>query len=165
MADNILTQDYLKSIFEYRDGELCWKIKFVDKVTVGDKAGGIDCSTNYKRVKIHRKTYALHRLIFLFNHGYLPKQVDHIDGNRSNNKIENLREASSSQNSHNQKLRVTNTSSIKNVSWSKVRKKWNVSLMVNYKRIILGFFNDIELAELVSIEAREIYHGDFARHK
>ena len=100
----------------------------------------------------------------MFN-GYLPKFIDHIDCNPSNNKIENLREATFSQNQHNTKKRITNTSGVKNVHWYKPLKKWMVYIMINKKRKHLGYFNNIELAELVAQEARNKYHGKYARHK
>jgi len=65
-------------------------------------------------------------LIFLYHHGYLPKFVDHIDGNKKNNRIENLREATKSQNAMNQKVSTRNTSGIKGVMWHKRDKKWFV---------------------------------------
>ena len=84
MAINILTQDYLKSIFEYKDGNLYWKIKTLNKIPIGSEAGHVDV---YKRIGINGKIYLCHRLIYLFHYGYLPKFVDHIDGNKLNNNI------------------------------------------------------------------------------
>jgi len=161
MAINILTQDYLKSIFEYKDGNLYWKIKTLNKIPIGSEAGFVDV---YKRIGINGKIYSCHRLIYLFHYGYLPKFVDHIDNNKLNNKIENLREATVSQNACNQKLKKNNTSGIKSVFWHKNKQKWTVAIKINSKLKNLGYYHDIELAELVAIMAREKYHGNFANH-
>jgi hypothetical protein len=91
--------------------------------------------------------------------------LDHIDGIRHNNKIENLRECSFSENGFNKKLTNKNTSGYKNVVWSKQRKKWRVQMRAYGKNLSFGFYDDIELASLVAEEAREKYHKEFARDK
>lgn len=96
-------------------------------------------------------------------HGYLPKSVDHIDGDRTNNRIENLRSVTHAQNSLNRKTPTNNKSGFKNVYWDKMFKKWVVNLNVNKKKIIIGKFDDLELAGLVAEEARDKYHGEYAR--
>ena len=106
----------------------------------------------------------MHRLIFLFHYGYLPKIIDHIDGNPLNNDIKNLRESTHIENCQNAKKRTTNTSGCKNVSWHKPANKWAVRLSINQKKVFFGLFEDIELADLVAHEARDLYHGKFARH-
>jgi hypothetical protein len=94
----------------------------------------------------------------------LPEFLDHIDGNTFNNCIENLRPATISQNNCNQVIRKDNTSGIKGVSWCKTWKKWKVRVQINRKRISFGYFKNLELAELVAIEARNKFHGNFAKH-
>lgn len=111
-----------------------------------------------------RKYLSAHRVVFLLNNGYLPEVVDHIDGNPNNNKSSNLRAATKSTNAFNRHARVDNKLGIKNVCWSKLRKKWVVNININKKKTQVGYFDDLELAELVAIEARNKYHGEFARH-
>ena len=101
----------------------------------------------------------------MYHHGYLPKFVDHIDGNKQNNRIENLREASKQENSQNQKVRWTNSSGVKGVSWHKVNKKWKVALCKNYRSYYFGTYEDKELAELVSMEATDLLHKNFSAYK
>ena len=96
-------------------------------------------------------------------HGYMPKEIDHIDNNPSNNRIENLREATRSEQLCNTKLRKDSTSGIKGVTWDKSRNKWIVSINKDKKTMFRGRFNDLELAQLVAVEARNKYHGDFAK--
>jgi len=111
----------------------------------------------------YKNTYlTAHRIVFLLHHGYLPEVVDHIDGNPSNNKIENLRAANKSTNAMNRSARSDSKTGIKNVY--PYKKGWAVNININKVRTHIGYFKDIELAELVAIEARDKYHGKFARH-
>jgi hypothetical protein len=159
-----MNQELAHSLFEYRDGALYWKIKPCRRDPIGLKAGTFDYSRGYTFVSYNRKRYYLHRLIFLMHHRYLPNEVDHIDGNKANNKIENLRACSHSQNGFNKTAQRNSKSGIKNVSWSSVRNKWVVFIKSNNKQKNIGGFEDLELAELVATMAREKYHGVYANH-
>lgn len=163
MADQDITKEILNFLFDYKDGELYWKISLSSKSPKGCIAGtkGKD---GYKRIGLNRKKYLNHRFIFLMHHGYLPKIVDHIDGNSENNRIENLRPATVSQNQWNSVKNQKNTSGYKNVTWSAKLKKWQVIVRVYRKDIYIGYFEDLELADLVAQEARNKYHGEFANH-
>ena len=159
-----MTKDQIEELLEYRDGGLYWKVSNRASVSVGRRVGCIHHS-GYRHFRIFGKLYREHRVIFFLHHGYFPEFVDHIDGDRQNNRIENLREATKSQNNMNAKLRKDNTSGIKGVSWHKQHKKWYVCLNLNRKQKFIGLFDDLELAELVSIEAKDKYHKEFARHE
>jgi hypothetical protein len=163
MTKEIITQDYVKQLFEYRDGVLYWKVKHSKKVNVGEKAGNVGYR-GYIRVGFNQKKYSIHRIIFLIHYGYLPEFLDHIDENKANNKIENLRPATRSENRYNIKKQVNNTSGVKGVCWNKRDKKWQVQITINGKQKTLGQFNNIELADLVAQEARNKYHGAFVNH-
>ena len=160
-----LSQDYFKTIFDYKDGNLYWKKRMALCLKMGALAGTVKRHTPYKRVQVLRKNLLQHRVIFFMHYGYLPELIDHIDGNSLNNRIENLREATYSQNSINKKLLSNNKSGFKNVCWDKGYKKWAVFLRLNRKNVNIGRFDDVELAGLVAEEARDKYHKDFARHK
>ncbi len=151
------------SLFNYKDGNLYWKPNPNSKTKNNSLANCVGyggyMQTNYKQ-----KQYRTHRLIFLMHHGYLPEMVDHIDGNKSNNKIENLRACTRTQNLLNSKIPITNTSGAKNVFWRKQRNKWEVKFKVNKVAKYFGLYDDLELAELVATEARDKYHGEFAKH-
>ena len=157
-----LTQDYLHQIFEYKDGYLYWKITNRNAIA-GNKVGS-KCTKGYYKTSINNKPFLVHRLIFMMFHGYLPTYIDHIDGNQSNNCIENLREATLQQNNYNAKTRKNSKSGIKNVYWQKSTKKWGVALRTNKIYKYFGCFDDLELATLVATEARNKYHGKFAKH-
>jgi HNH endonuclease/AP2 domain len=93
----------------------------------------------------------------------LPKYVDHIDGNKLNNNIENLRETTATQNAQNRKIHKNNTSGVKGVYFNKY-KKWVAQLKIDNKVTYLGSFDDIKLAENAVKEARSKNHGVFCKH-
>lgn len=158
-----MTKEELEKLFEYKDGELYWKVTRNNKTKKGMLAGGRSIN-GYIYVTINNKNYRAHRIIYLLHHGVAPKILDHIDGNRQNNKIANLREATSSQNSMNSKIKKDNTSGVKGVHLHKPTGKWIVRVNINKQRKHLGLFEDFELAALVATEARDKYYGEFANH-
>lgn len=159
----MLPQVELHERFEYRDGELFYKISPLPKIKVGSKAGTVN-KDGYVKVTIDNKKYQAHRIIFMMQHGYLPKEIDHINCNPSDNRIENLREVTRNQNRYNVVGYKNNTSGVKGVIKNKRLNKWEVSINVNGKRKYFGIFKDFELAELVAMEARDKYHGNFANY-
>jgi hypothetical protein len=162
----MLDQENAKRFFDYKNGVLYWKEKphKFAHIKVGDKAGTVK-GTGYMQTVINRKIYLNHRLIYLYHHGYIPKIIDHIDGDKKNNKIENLREATRCQNGYNSKRTVKNFSGSRGVVWSKKAKKWQVQIKYDGKHRYIGLFEDLELADLVSKEARDKYHGQFASYR
>ena len=91
-------------------------------------------------------------------------QLDHINGNKSDHRIENLRAATHSTNNFNKVVQSNNKLGMKNISWHHQNNKWWVQLVQNKKKVFSFFTEDLELAELVAIEARNKYHGEFANH-
>jgi hypothetical protein len=158
-----MNQELAHSLFEYRGGALYWKIKSSRGVYAGDKVGYVH-PTGYRRFMYKRKGYAVHRIIWLMQYGDLPSQIDHKDSNKLNNNVENLRAVNNAQNQQNVKLRKDNTTSAKNVFWNKIVKKWAVIVVANKKRHDLGYFDNLEFADLVATMAREKYHGVYANH-
>ncbi len=102
-----------------------------------------------------------HTVVWAYHKGFWPKSIDHIDGNKTNNSIENLREADALENSRNRKKPVNNTSGYVGVSWHKADKKWRASIRDRYKTISLGSFEKIEDAA----EARKIAEMEFGYSK
>ena len=167
----MVTQERLKELFEYHESGT-----FIRKTTGKLVVCSPSKNHRYLRTSVDGKPNALHRMIFLYHHGYLPKVTDHIDNNRMNNRIENLRAVTQAENCLNRKHRSTSGSPYKNVYLAKFSKNdpkynpawkqnWVVSLTVNRKRKYIGSFEDVELADLVATEARDLYHGPFARHQ
>jgi hypothetical protein len=161
--DSTLTQEYLQSLFEYRDGELYRKTTTSIKAKAGKKVGFI-ITNNRVATTINYKDYLVHRLIFMMFYGYMPKLIDHINGNSLDNRIENLREATHSQNSMNKKLSKSSKSRVKNVCLNKPTNRWKAFIAVDGKQIHLGYFDEISDAEQAVIKARKKYHKEFANN-
>ena len=157
-----MTFDLAHQLFEYRDGKLLSKVNRV-KVRKGQEVGSIN-GKGYKQTAVKGKIYAVHRIIYLMQHGYLPQFIDHIDNNPLNNKIENLREVTHQQNCMNTVISTKNSSGFKGVTWNKARQKWIAQLAYKKTPIYLGGYEDIELADLVVQMAREKYHGKYSNH-
>ena len=160
----MITQDQVKDLFDYRDGELYWKISVAHrKAKIGDKAGGVN-SKGYLLTRINGVKYYNHRIIFLWHYGWVPEKIDHKDTNPSNNKIDNLRPATSFENGWNMRISKKNTSSVKGVGWDKRVKKWHVRIRFNHKLNSFGLYHDIEVAKFIAETMRYKYHGKFANH-
>ena len=158
-----MTQDEALHLFEYCDGHLYWRVKPCRRDPIGMKAGYTNVK-GYTTLCYKRKRYYAHRIVYLMHYGVLPFEVDHIDGNKVNNRIENLRACTHSQNGYNRTAQTNNKSGVKNVSWSPIRKKWIVFAKIKGKNTNFGGYEDFELAELVATEMRNKYHGAFANH-
>src|SRR5690606_27109627 len=104
------------------------------------------------------------RAIFLIEHGYLPQFIDHRDGDRLNNRIDNLRACTNQENSWNSKKPSNNTSGIVGVTWNKNANRWKAQCNDhNGKRTYLGYFtNKHEAGEAVRKFCLE-HHGEFAK--
>lgn len=154
----MITQARLKELFDCVDGHL-----IVKETGLIKKETPITKHHNYARTVVDGKAYAVHRLVYLFHKGELPKILDHIDNDTANNRIENLREATQQQNCLNRVRHSNNASGCKNVHWNKNIKKWTVMMSINRVRKVFGYFDDLEFAALVAEEARRKFHGEFAR--
>ena len=157
-----LTQSNLAKFFDYKEGQLFWKFS-TGRVAAFSKAGSLG-SHGYFQVKLMGKIYLVHRLIYTLINGQIPNNVDHIDGNKTNNKIENLRSCTQSENRMNACRSTSNKIGIKGVCWSKSNKCWRVQVKKQSKKVYDAFFDDLELAEFVAIEARNKHHGFFSKH-
>jgi hypothetical protein len=157
-----ITQQLLHELFEYRDGVLFWKVDRRGNKIKGKRACR-PTGHGYQEVTICKKKHYAHRVIFMMFHGRWPIQVDHIDGDRSNNLISNLREANNAQNNRNTGLRSTNTTGFKGVHYNKLNKNYNARITVNYKNIHIGCFKTAEEAHEAYKRVASELHGDFAR--
>ena len=138
-----ITQAYLQELFHYHNGNLVWKINKGKRGISGRIAGCVN-NKGYIIIIIDRKKYKSHRLVWLFHNGLFPKyQIDHINGIRTDNRIENLREATSQQNSMNTGIYISNTSGTKGVCWSKEKSKWMAYIKFLGKFKNLGYFDDV----------------------
>ena len=159
-----MNPELLKSLFDYRDGVLYWKQDCGNKSKAGTAAGYLCKSSGYQMVGINRKQYLAHRIVFAWHNGYMPTEIDHIDGNPLNNAIENLRESSREANMQNTKLRSDNKSGVKGVMWHKTNKKWAAVVKCNGKINHIGYFADLETAAEAVRVARLNLHKEYANH-
>ena len=114
----------------------------------------------YLYIKINYKKYAAHRLAWLYVYGELPsKNIDHINGNKLDNRICNLRQADNFQNLQNQiKPRKDNKTGFLGVYFSNKHKKYIAKIVVNHKRIHLGLFKTKEEAGEAYLKAKRLHH-------
>ena len=126
-----------------------------------NKVGSLD-KDGYLCIKVSNKTYKAHRLAWYLHYGDWPKeQLDHINGIRDDNRIENLREVTSQQNNFNRKPNNNSTSNYKGVSWCKRDKVWVAQIVISGKNMRLGNFkSEIEAATAYDNVAR-LAHGAF----
>ena len=116
-------------------------------------------------MSIYGKPYLTHQLIFLMFHGYLPEEIDHIDCNKLNNKISNLRPTTKSQNQWNRNNYSSNRTGVKGVGFDKSAFKFRARCQVNGKQYYLGLFKTVAEAEKVVKEFRTEHHKEYARHE
>lgn len=163
------TQEELTNIFDYNaeDGSLIWREKPSQIVKSKSIAGGVSDSNGkqYCRVKLGGKKYLAHRIIYKMVYGDFDEslEIDHIDHNGLNNKIDNLRLVSHIENTQNQLKRIDNTSGMVGISWDKNIKKWRTYINANKNFIYLGSFNDIKEAVMTRMHA-EILFGFHPNH-
>jgi hypothetical protein len=125
---------------------------------------GSTYSDGYMYVKFSGISLLVHRLVWLKVNGVLPNGcIDHINMNRSDNRICNIRIASFSENSRNRKAQSNNTSGYKGVTFHKSTGKFHARICVDGRRISLGYFVSVEDAAIVYQKAAKEYHGEYAR--
>ena len=116
------------------------------------------------QISIYGTRYPAHRIIWAMNYSIWPtEEIDHIDGDRLNNRLENLRNVSRVENSRNMALRVDSTSGATGVCWDKSRAKWVSQIRINGIRINLGRFASFKDA-LVARKSAEKHYGFHANH-
>lgn len=166
-----ITQEQLKKAFDYRDGRLYWKIKGRG-ITLGASVGTpceIRKNVFYEYNFFKGSPRRTHRLIYLWHHGFMPTMIDHIDGNTLNNRIENLRAVTSSQNQFNRKINKNNSTGYKGISIMKVKSKKKT-----YKYFLASIsYNNTPIKKTFSVledaikfinETRVCVHGEHARY-
>ncbi|MNE18923.1 AP2 domain protein [compost metagenome] len=156
-----MNQSQCQSIFDYQDGKLFWRFDRGSNAKSGARAGRL-LATGYRSIHVSGRRYQEHRLVFLWNHGYMPSQIDHINGEKSDNRIENLREASHSQNQMNTEDRC-GESGFRGVRFVPSTGRWSARIYQNGKEIRIGTFDSAQLASDAYHEKAKEMYGEFVR--
>lgn len=171
MQPSDITADYVRSILEYSPvtGLFAWRYRCDvgrpwNARYVGALAG-CKSKNGYLLISIKRTHYYAHRLAWLYMTGeWPPQQIDHIDGVRENNKWDNLRSATSSENACNKPKMPKNSSGYKGVGFHKSTGKWRAYICApGHRHLHLGMFLTAETAYNAYCEAAKTLHGNFAR--
>ena len=142
----MLTQEYLKSILDYDPltGVFTWKYREGGfkgwNSRYAGKFAGSKMVNGYMNISIDGKRKLSHRMAYLYMAGSLPREVDHKNHIRDDNRWCNLRASNSYINSRNQKLRSTNTSGFNGVYWDKAKGLWYVRIGLKGKNLHGGYF-------------------------
>jgi hypothetical protein len=146
----MLSQQELKELLDYdpETGVFKWKVDHTCNVKIGTVAGTIN-NNGYLYIGVNNKSYRAHRLAWLYMTGSWPKDdIDHINGCKTDNRIENLRDVSNRDNQCN-KTRHRN-GRLPGASWHKRLKRWQARICINNESNFLGYFD-------TEFEAHEAY--------
>lgn len=143
------------SMFKLPNSGRSWNKRFAFK-----KAGRIDLF-GYVVISFSGKKVKAHQLAYFIENGFCPDLIDHINGNRADNRIANIRPADMSQNGMNRSMDRRNKSGGKGVSWHKRAGKWQVHVRSRGVVRYCGLFNDIESAIEARAKAAHEMHGEF----
>jgi len=160
--ENSLTFDTANEIFVYDPdtGYITNKVRRSSTAYEGDRAGRID-SKGYLRIRVKDRTFRAHRLAWWLFYGEWPAySIDHINRDRSDNRICNLRSASRVENQGNSKLNSNNTSGYKGVTYD--GKRWRSYISIENKTKLLGVFDTKEQAAEAYAAAARLHFGEFA---
>lgn len=159
---SVLTQERLLELFEYepKTGMLRRrqpKRNAYPWMKIGSKG-------QYLATTIGGRTYYLHRLVWLYHKGSLPRMIDHINRDTSDNRIENLRECTNAQNQYNSRMKSNNRSGRKGVvrHWNCPGKPWQAKIVVSGKVISLGYYKSRDEAAKAYEDASAKYAKEFS---
>ena len=155
----LLTQERVRELFQYRDnGDLIRKVSTNSRAIKGGVSGCLG-SNGYLSTRISGVSYLNHRIVFLYHHGVLPHLIDHIDGNKLNNKIENLRAVSRSGNGQNQKkYQKHNKSKLLGVTFVKSHNLYRAQIKKDGIQEYLGYFKDKTAAHKAYLKRKKEIH-------
>lgn len=136
-----------------------WNARYANKEAFTSVKG-----SGYRHGRVNYKPLLAHRVIWAMVHSRWPEaQIDHVDNDRLNNRIGNLRESTHAENMRNQCNRKTNKSGYKGVHWDSRDKAFRAQISYEGKKIFLGYHATAEAAHAAYCEAAKKYHGEFAR--
>ena len=152
--------EMFKEYFEYRDGFLIWKKRSGTRGLAGTRAGKLR-KDGYFDVGLKGKYYLVHRIVYALHYGIFPEVVDHVNRDRSDNRVENLRSADSCKNAWNSTISTSNTTGVKGVRRT-YNGKFEARVAVKGNTIQVGTFNTLEEASDALDKIRQKEHGEYA---
>lgn len=161
---NGFTRAQLAELFEY--DELFGALRRRKTTSYNAQAGVIAETRDgkgYYHVSINKRFVRVHRIIYFLIHGVVPDEIDHIDNNRRNNTIDNLRAADRKGQAGNTRPGVKNTSGFKGVSKNSRSGMWHAQIKINGKQTYLGRFETKEEAARCYNDAAKAHFGEFAK--
>lgn len=172
----IPSQEVLRDFFEYNGetGDLIWRARpreyfansracSVWNARYSGSVSGSMGPIGYRQLALNNDTFLAHRVVWKFHHGYCPEFIDHVNGIRNDNRIENLRPATHQENSRNSKIRADNSSGIVGVVWDKRDQRWVARIVISGRNLALGSFVDIDAAAAARQSAEIKFFAEFRR--
>lgn len=169
-----VTAELARQLFSYnrRTGILRWRVDRVAHLKSGNdiilaRAGSVAGANHicgYRTVSVRNERFLVHRIAWLIVRGRWPaNELDHVNGDKADNRFVNLREATKSQNGQNRGPQKNNRSGFKGVSWGTRDKKWVARIKIGKKYVSLGAFDTAIAAAAAYKVAAILHHGPFAR--
>lgn len=158
----MLTADRLRELLNYdpETGVFTWRVRRSPTCLKGSVAGAINQVSGYRQIGFDGQDYTAHRLAWLYTKREWPLgEIDHKNRVRDDNRIDNLRDATHSNNSANRLKQSNNTSGLKGVSYHKAAKRWRATIRKEH----LGLFDTREAAHAAYCHAAQAAFGEFAR--
>lgn len=155
--------DFLLDRFElnHKEGKLYYRTSVNSRGQKGRPAGTVN-ALGYTQIRIHGRSYLAHRLIFYMTFGRWPGMLDHVNGNRSDNRASNIRECSPTENLYNSRRPTSNTSGYKGIRLEK--GKYAIRMYVNGRPKRFGRTETLQEAVDKLNKIRKEHHGEFARN-
>ena len=164
----------LREVFRYEEAKLVWNVRPIEhfqtyqawkawNTKFSNKPSGCFGKKGYIEVRFSKRSYKAHRIIYALVHGDVLYDIDHVNGDCVDNRIENLRVATATENNCNQRLRSDNLSGIKGVYWNPEKNRWIAQISKNKKTTSKSFVS-VNDAETWVTENRLKIHMDFANH-
>lgn len=161
MASKIISAARVRELLNYNQetGVFTRRVRTSNRIKTGEDAGGLN-SNGYVRISLDGQKHLAHRLAWIHVHGALPpNDIDHINGNRSDNRLSNLRGVTHAENHQNRHSpNKGSTSKYLGVSWYKAYQKWMSRITLNGRSIFLGYFETEEAAAAAYITAKHEHH-------
>jgi hypothetical protein len=166
LKNSELTQARLKDLLDYDSttGVFTWRVKPPHSHIDLGSIAGCEAPDGYVVLGIDGHYYKSHRLAWLYSYGHWPnKKLDHINGARNDNRLINLRLATSAENCRNARISKNNKSGFKGVHWNKASGKWRATCKAGEKPKYLGSFDTAEAAATAYRNYAMTHHGEFFR--